>query len=158
MEEDTRIQCQKLIRQNVLSRSFIPYYEVMKKYQGTWSTDRKILFPGYVFLISDTPEELFLELKQVIGLTKLLKTGDEIIALTEEEITLLLRLGREEQIAKMSAGFIENDSVIVTSGPLNGMEGLIKKIDRHKRKAYLEVEMFGRKTQMQLGLEIIEKR
>ena len=37
------------------------------------------------------------------------------------------------------------------------MEGLIRKIDRHKRMAYLEVEMFGRKIEMRAGLEIIEK-
>lgn len=38
-----------------------------------------------------------------------------------------------------------------------GMEGYIRKINRHKRKNWIEVEMFGRVTEMQVGCEIVEK-
>ncbi len=38
-----------------------------------------------------------------------------------------------------------------------GLEGAIRKIDRHKRKAWLEMEMFGRRQQIEIGLEIIKK-
>ena len=41
---------------------------------------------------------------------------------------------------------------------LKDHEGLIKKIDRHKRRAYLELEMFGRKIETQVGLEVVAKR
>ena len=37
------------------------------------------------------------------------------------------------------------------------MEGLIRKIDRHKRMAYLKVEMFGRVVEMKVGVEIVER-
>lgn len=33
----------------------------------------------------------------------------------------------------------------------------IRKIDRHKRKARIAVEMFGRNIDMEIGLEIIAK-
>ena len=115
----------------------------------------EIMFPGYVFLISQQPDELVASLKQVSGMTKLLKTGDEITPLSKEEVDLLLKLGSEKQEVEMSTGIIEGDEVIVFDGPLQGMEGLIKKIDRHKRIAYLEVDMFGRKVEMQVGLEIV---
>ena len=48
--------------------------------------------------------------------------------------------------------------MVVLSGPLKGNEGLIRKIDRHKRKAWLEIEMFGRTVEMQVGLEVVGKR
>lgn len=57
----------------------------------------------------------------------------------------------------MSSGIIENDRVRILSGPLMGMEGNIRRIDRHKRIAYLEIEMFGRTVEMKVGLEIIKK-
>lgn len=57
----------------------------------------------------------------------------------------------------MSKGIIEGERTIVLSGPLKGKEGYIKKIDRHKRKAWLEVELFGRIQNIQLGLEIVSK-
>ena len=157
-EEEIKEQCTKVIEKEILEKSFIPYCEQMKKYQGQWHKEQMVLFPGYVFLVSPDKEKLFLELKNVTGLTKLLGTGQEIVPLSEEEVAFLQRFGKEEQIVEMSRGIIENDKVIITSGPLKGNEALIKKIDRHKRRAYLEIEMFGRKIETQVGVEIVEKR
>lgn len=41
---------------------------------------------------------------------------------------------------------------------MQGLEGLIRKIDRHKRTATIEVEMFMRRMEVSIGLEIVEKR
>ena len=143
-EENIRQQCEKRIESSVMERCFIPCYEEQRHIQGKWMNQKRVLFPGYVFAVTDQPEELFLRLKKVIGLTKLLGVGDTIVPLTEEEIEFLLAFGGKEQIVEMSCGVIEGDRVKVLSGPLCGKEGLIRKIDRHKRKAYLDVEMFGR--------------
>ena len=157
-EENIRCQCQRLISSNVLERCFIPYYQQKKRFQGEWHIQERILFPGYVFLIARNLEILVDNLKQVIGLTRLIGTGDEIVPLSQEEIDLLLRMGSDSQLVEMSSGIIENDRVQVLSGPLKGMEGSIRKIDRHKRMAYLEVEMFGRTVEMKVGLEIVSKK
>ena len=96
-------------------------------------------------------------LKKVIGLTKLIGIGDQIVPLVQEEVELLMRIGTDKQLVEMSSGIIENDRVRILSGPLMGMEGNIRRIDRHKRIAYLEIEMFGRTVEMKVGLEIIRK-
>ena len=90
-------------------------------------------------------------------MTKILKTGDEITPLSQQEVELLLKLGSEKQEVEMSIGVIEGDKVHIFEGPLQGMEGLIRKIDRHKRMAYLKVEMFGRVVEMKVGVEIVER-
>lgn len=90
-------------------------------------------------------------------MTKLLGCGEEIIPLSLDEEMLLLRMGREDQIVELSSGVIEHDKVKILSGPLQGMEGNICKIDRHKRMAYLQIEMFGRTIEMKVGLEILRK-
>lgn len=157
-EEEIQRQCETIIDKSILEKSFIPKYEQERKYQGEWHTELKVLFPGYVFLVSEDKEKLFYELKNVMGLTKLLGTGETIVPLSDEEVDFLIKFGGEEQMVEMSEGIIENARVIVTCGPLKGNEGLIKKIDRHKRKAWLEIEMFGRTIEMQVGLEVVEKR
>ena len=86
-------------------------------------------------------------------MTRLLGTGDEIIPLSQEEV----ELGKEEQLVAMSTGIIENDQVRILTGPLQGMEGYIRKINRHKRKAWVSIEMFGRSVDMEVGLEIVKK-
>ena len=57
----------------------------------------------------------------------------------------------------VSTGIIEGDRVIVTQGPLKDNEYRIKKIDRHKRKALLEIDLFHRTIEMPVGLEIVRK-
>lgn len=156
-EENIRCQCQRLINSNVLERCFIPYYQQKKRFQGEWHIQERILFPGYVFLIAENPEKLVNELRKVIGLTKLIGTGDEIIPLVQEEIDLLMKIGTDKQLVEMSSGIIENDRVQILADPLMGMEGNIRRIDRHKRMAYMEIEMFGRTVEMKVGLEIIRK-
>lgn len=156
-EHNIRIQCNKKIPDTIMERCFIPYYEEKKKQNGSWNTLQKVLFPGYIFMITEDVEKLFFHLKTIEGMTKLIGTGQDIIPLKEEEITFLKRFGGEEQIVSMSEGIIEGTQVIITSGPLMGMEGLIQKIDRHKRKAWLDLELFGRMQQVEVGLEITKK-
>ena len=132
-------------------------YPILPTEETIWHIQERILFPGYVFLITQNPEKLVNGLKKVIGLTKLIGTGDEIVPLVQEEIDLLMKIGTDKQLVEMSSGIIENDRVQILAGPLMGMEGNIRRIDRHKRTAYLEIEMFGRTVEMKVGLEIIRK-
>lgn len=156
-EERVKKQCLKLIDRKILEQCFVPYYEEKRKYQGEWHIEKRNLFPGYVFMVSERLTDLYKNLHKVIGMTKLLGTGEEVVPLTEEEVNLLKKMGAGKKPVELSMGIIENGTVMIIDGPLAGMEGCIRKIDRHKRKAWLEIDMFGRTIGMEAGLEIIRK-
>lgn len=101
---------------------FIQYYQQKKRFQGEWHIQKRILFPRYVFLIAENPEKLVNGFRKVIGLTKLIGTGDEIVPLVQEEIDLLMKIGTDKQLVEMSSGIIENDRVQILAGPLMGLE------------------------------------
>lgn len=151
-EKEIQRQCETIIGKSILEN------EQEWKYQGGWHIELKVLFPRYVFMVSGEKEKLFFELKQVIGLVKMLGAGENVVPLTNEEVSFLLSLGGKEQTVKMSEGIIENDKVVVTDGSLKGNEGMIKKIERHKRKGRLKIEMFGRTAEMLVGLEAMGRR
>jgi transcriptional antiterminator NusG len=151
------MQCEKKIENSILEQCFIPDFEELRKVRKEWKKIRRPLFPGYIFLVTARIEPLFFELKKIQGMTKLLATGEEIVPLTESEVDFIKSFGGKDHLVSMSTGIIEGSKVIVESGPLQGREGLIKKIDRHKRKAWLEMEMFGRLQRVEVGLEITEK-
>lgn len=157
-EESIKIQCERNVSDSILKRSFIPYYEERRRWHGSWTTIKRILFPGYVFIVTEDVEELYEQLKRVLGLTKILGSGGEIVPLSDDEVNFMERIGGEEQLVGMSEGIIEGGQVRIYEGPLQGMEGLVKRIDRHKRKAWLEIKLFGRVQLVQVGLEIVEKR
>lgn len=156
-EESIRRKCQIKITKEILRSCFIPYYEEKRRLQGKWIIQKKILFPGYVFVDTDQIEDLFEELKSVDGLTRILGAGQDVIPLSEKEEAFIRKFGGEDHVVAMSEGIIEKSKVVVTSGPLVGMEGFIRKIDRHKRKAWVALTMFGRVQVVQIGLEIVSK-
>ncbi|MCM1047002.1 MAG: antiterminator LoaP [Clostridiales bacterium] len=156
-EEQIKQKCTKIADKRILEQCFIPRYKEMKRYQGAWHTQEKLLFPGYVFMISSHAEELNKRLGNVIGLVKMLGTGDEIVPLKESEEELLEHMGVRGNALDISTGVIRNGVIHVIKGPLAGMESYIKKIDRHKRKAWLELNLFGSLVKMEAGLEITEK-
>lgn len=151
-------KCEILISSKILHECFIPEYICRKKYQGIWQDVKDVLFPGYIFMITDHIEELNVELRKVPDFTKILgKKETEIYPLEEKEVMFLETFGKEEHLVEMSIGFIQGDKIHVTQGPLQGKEGMITKIDRHKRIAYIQLSMFNKETTAKVGLEIISK-
>ena len=158
-EENIKHQCESLLPlfPDAFERVFIPYSNRRMKIEGEWGNIERVLFPGYIFIVTSNLYDAVKLLRKVEGMTKILGDGENMIPISKEEEEMLRRLGGEEQIVEMSEGIIENSVLKVTEGPLKGMEPLIKKIDRHKRRAWIEVEMFGAPKVIEVGLEIFRK-
>jgi transcriptional antiterminator NusG len=133
------------------------FYESKRRYLGAWNTERKLLFPGYVIAITDDIQGVSDHLKLLPEYSKVLKHGDEMVPLAEDEVSLIRRLTGDDGVMSMSYGIQVGDKVRGTDGALVGMEYRILKIDRHKRKAVIEIELFKEKKEVTVGLEILEK-
>lgn len=59
----------------------------------------------------------------------------EYFSLQEDERLLLNSLMNEQHVIPISTGVLNEKQLIVESGPLQGVESRIKKIDRHQRTA-----------------------
>ena len=140
-------------------RLFAPRFQYRKKIKGSWELVEELLTPGYIYLRAPlrTIDELKDVLVHVPAFTKLLAQDGKIIPLHTEDELWLSRLTGEDHVGEPSIGFIEGDQVVITQGPLQGMESQIKKIDRHKRLAYLEVSLMGRTKLIKVGVEIVRK-
>ena len=157
-EEEIVKKCQFYIDHDILLDCFIPITKKKKKYHGTWHIVDDILFKGYIFMITDKVEQLYTELKKLPDLTMLLgNDGEYIYPIYPQEAMFLTKFSNRNHVVDMSRGVIENDKIIITDGPLMNLEGYITKIDRHKRIAYVDVELLGKITRVQVGLEIISK-
>ncbi|MFR7590504.1 MAG: antiterminator LoaP [Longibaculum sp.] len=157
-EKEIADKCRFMIPKEILKECFIPEYVTKRKFKGKWHDVRSVLFKGYVFLISDEIDELFTELKKVPDFTKVIgKKKETIYPLKDGEVEFLKAFGKDDHIVDMSVGFIEGDKIYITEGPLQGREGMITKVDRHKRIAYINVDIFNEITTAKVGLEIISK-
>lgn len=108
-EEETAALMQKQMSPEVMRESFIPRKERIKKFRGRWRQVQEILFPGYVFTETEQPEALFLELKHVTRLTKLLQDGKSFfIPLSPEEEETIRSIGDEKHVTRVSRVRVED--------------------------------------------------
>ena len=126
-------------------------YQRMMRYAGAWHVEKRILLPGCIFLSG----------KDVTALGQRRREDDRAvdkISLTPWESPFLKEMCQEGNLIHMSRGIIRDRKVEISEGPLKGREGLIRKIDRHKRLADIEVPFGDKKKQVTVGLEIYEKQ
>ncbi|MBR6960771.1 MAG: antiterminator LoaP, partial [Clostridiales bacterium] len=152
--------CIKLLEErfdDLYIRAFVPKRTISRKRGGIWVTEKTALFPGYLFADVDEAniKTLATGLRNISGFNILLTTDGKFLPLTQSESEFAEMLYASDGTFDVSTGIIEGDKITVTGGPLIGLEGFITKIDRHKRKAYLELDMFGVMTKTTVSLEIV---
>lgn len=148
--------CQALGK-DLLKDAFFPRIRYYKRYQGAWHEEEKLLFPKYFFVVTDQIEQLYKLFQKAPKPIEILGTGDTPVELSNDEIHLLNKLMNHRHEIEMSTGRICDGHLEVSSGPLRGMENMVRKIDRHKRMAIIRTQMLQREMEMQVGLEVTEK-
>lgn len=90
MEELTEKLIRGRIKSSAYGRCFHPMRHVRKKFHGEWKDFHEKLLPGYVFITSNTVQELYQKLRQVPVLTKILgKENECFVALQKNEVAWL---------------------------------------------------------------------
>jgi transcriptional antiterminator NusG len=145
------------------SIAFIPQVELLFRNSKIIRKELKPMFPGYVFTDSMLREEKFIAqaykyIRFSTCIFELLgRKNIEFMKLTDVEKSFLLGFCDDDHVAEESKGFTIGDRIIVASGPLKGRESIIKKIDRHKRRAEIEVTFLGNIRRVNVALEVISK-
>ena len=157
----------RLLSGNLKSGEYLPFVPTKEKpyrSKGVIEKIRKPLFPGYLFVQTEISPKLIAEslgqyLKDHKDIYKLLHYGEDAkdVTLREIERLHLERLFNDNFCIDGSMGFIEGDKIIITSGALVGLESQIKRINRHKREAIIEIEMLGALRDITVMLEVVMK-
>lgn len=155
-EEYARDLIEKYKCQEYIEACRIPLFVRLRKQGNIWYPETKVLFPGYLFVKTENAAELYEHLRVIPRMTRLLGTGKEIVPITAQEEKFLVKIGGDDLVVGMSKGIIEQKQIKIMSGPLRNMEGSIRRIDRHKRLAWVSVKMFGREMEIPLGLEVLQ--
>lgn len=145
------------------SVAFVPQVELIYKNSKLIHKELKPMFPGYVFIDSVLDEKSIIDeahkfVRFSESIFKLLGNDNiDYMKLSEEEKNFLLDFYDDGYIVEESKGFTNGDKIFITSGPLKGRESIIKKIDRHKRRAEIELMCLGEIRRISISLEIVSK-
>lgn len=158
-EEAACLAIKQVAHPDLLQECFVPRYRTMKNRGGEWLPCDEVLFPGYLIVVSDCVDRLDRVLRKTPAFAKLLNVDGAFVPLSREEVSWIDAFTQNgHRTIEMSTGYIKGDRVVVTSGPLMGREGWIRKVNHRKKVAYLEIQMFGRTLNVEVGLRIVRKR
>lgn len=180
MEDKTEAYITSVLSDVYYDRCFHLTRHIKKKFHGRWMDIHEKLLPGYVFIVSDNVKGMYLELKKVPSYARLLGRDIEYFTeLPDRDVEWLERLlGNDDITEQKKEAFFDKDNINeempwhevalskvsvgegkeikIISGPLKNMDGMIRKINLHKRIAEVEVEFMNRKTIVYLGIELLD--
>lgn len=157
-EEELVQMIKELVSPNLYTDCFVGYYERVWRRQQQSIIHVERLFPGYVFIISEYPAELYLELKHVPRMSRLI-TGDdfEFLPMEKEEEGFFEELLAGNRIVKLS--YVETNGkerVYRATGPLKNYMGQVVKYQFKKRYALVRIRLLGNEKIIALGIILRE--
>lgn len=140
-----------------MCRAFVPRKVERHSEKGVKSRVEKVLFPGYVFFQAEEEWIPSLALYHADYILRLLRT-EEGWQLKGEDRAFVQWLLDHDGLLDMSKAYQEGAKVIIKSGPLKELEGIITKVDKHNRNGLVTIDLFGRKTNVWLAFELVEEK
>lgn len=147
---------ERLIENNNLQEMIfdvkIPMEQTIEEKNGKRKVVERKLLPCYVFIKMIYSNQLWYWITNTRGVTGFVGPQGRPIPLKEDEI----RKMRLETVV-VEGEFAVGDKVNVVAGPLEGFTGVISELNDLAQKAKVNIEMFGRNTDVEVEYLQIKK-
>jgi transcription termination/antitermination protein NusG len=142
----------------------LPMEKVVEVRAGKKTVTNRKLHPGYVYiqmtLLDDSrrplerPWYFIKDIQGVIGFVG----GDRPMEVSEEEIaTIKAQISDSEDAERPKVSFDVGETVKINDGPFLNFSGIIEEVEPDKGKLKVTVDIFGRKTPVELEYWQVEK-
>ena len=138
----------------------IPKKSYMAVKNGKKIVKEQILYPGYLFVQTTSPDRLSYLIKSTNGASTIIKNSQGVPQpLRQSEVDAMIET--EDVSPKIDKTKINHfnleDFVEINDGPFAGFKGTIKTIVNERDKVKVEVKIFGRPTSVDLTFDDIIK-
>lgn len=130
----------------------IPMEETIEERNGKRKIVQRKLLPCYVFIKMVYTNQLWYWVTNTRGVTGFVGPQGRPIPMKEAEIR---KMHLEEVF--IEGEFAVGDKVSVISGPLEGFDGVVTELNEAAQKAKINVQMFGRNTDVEVEFINIKK-
>lgn len=150
--------------QEFINEVLVPVEKVVDVRNGKKTVTTRKLHPGYVYIdmvllddnkrILEKPWYFIQDTPGKIGFVG----GDRPVPVTPDEIAVIkAQVTDSEDAERPKVAFNVNENVKITDGPFMNFNGIIEEIDPDKGKLKVTVDIFGRKTPVELEYWQVEK-
>ncbi len=140
--------------QHLIQEVAVPVEEVAEIKNGKRVITQHKTFPGYVLVKMIITSESWYVVRNTRGVTGFVGPESKPVALTDEEVELMLNSRPQAEACKLVIG----EEIRILSGPLENFTGIIEAIDLMRSKLQVKVKMFlGREMQVEIDIDQAEK-
>jgi transcriptional antiterminator NusG len=141
---------------------YFPRRKLSIRRRGKMVPSIQAVFPGYIFLGVEQPsliEQYQWQFRKTSGFYRFLKSNQNIMPLLDRDLETALHFIKKtgpQVLADISKVYFDtNARIVVTEGPLSGLEGKIIKVDKRKGRAKIKLDLYGDSFSIDLGFEVI---
>jgi len=139
-----------------ISRILVPIEEETRNRNGRRTTIKRKVFPGYVLIEMELNDQTWYLVKNTIGVTGFVSSGQKPVPLQDAEVRSILD-SLEEGSRKPKPVWQRGDVVRVTAGPFADFSGSIEEVNADKQKLKVLISIFGRDTPVELDFNQVER-
>lgn len=150
--------------QNYIQEVLVPMEKVVEVRNQKKTVSQRKLHPGYVYInialldenmrILEKPWYFIKDTQGIIGFVG----GERPIPLDTEEIDQIkMQIADSEDVERPRVNFEVGETVKINDGPFLNFSGVIEEIDPERGKLKITVDIFGRKTPVELEYWQVEK-
>ncbi len=144
--------------QNKIGRIMIPTEPVTELRNGKKYTIDRVFLPGYVLVEMDLDNDLWHVIKNTPRVTGFLGTGDNPVALSEQEVSsILFRSDVSKDKPSMKVKFDKGEQVRINEGPFANFTGAVDDVNEDKQTLKVMVSIFGRSTPVEIEFSKVDK-
>jgi transcriptional antiterminator NusG len=144
--------------QNKIGRIMIPTEPVTELRNGKKYTIERVFLPGYVLIEMDLDNDLWHVIKNTPRVTGFLGTGDNPVALSEQEVSsILFRSDVSKDKPTLKIKFEKGEQVRINEGPFANFTGAVDEINEDKQTLKVMVSIFGRSTPVEIEFSKVDK-
>jgi transcriptional antiterminator NusG len=144
--------------QNRIGRIMIPTEPVTELRNGKKYTIERVFLPGYVLVEMDLDNDLWHVIKNTPRVTGFLGTGDNPVALSEQEVSsILFRSDTSASKPSMKVKFDKGEQVRINEGPFANFTGTVDDVNEDRQTLKVMVSIFGRSTPVEIEFSKVDK-
>lgn len=144
--------------QNRIGRIMIPTEPVTELRNGKKCIIERVFLPGYVLVEMELDNDLWHVIKNTPRVTGFLGTGDNPVALSEQEVSsILFRSESTGNKPSMKVKFEKGEQVRINEGPFANFTGTVDDVNEDRQTLKVMVSIFGRSTPVEIEFSKVDK-
>ena len=144
--------------QNRIGRIMIPTEPVTELRNGKKYTIERVFLPGYVLVEMELDNDLWHVIKNTPRVTGFLGTGDNPVALSEQEVSsIIFRSDVSKDKPSMKVKFDKGEQVRINEGPFANFTGTVDDVNEDRQTLKVMVSIFGRSTPVEIEFSKVDK-